>query len=279
MTSQSASGANIPVVLTDVSEDADVERATARSSSLSELSDNILSDLQPDNIPRGQFSRGMDVEVDSEAETERLDKSPHKQIVNSGRDQTTDMQNGLSRQTDSTSDELNDAKASLQSVEADELIPLPKSDGKGSLGKRKRPQSGITTPSILDIDEPSPKRAFIDEMQLDLIEAQLNADIDAAEYEFDDGGVAADAPSNAQEPNGHIETDTAENEEDTAVRERKPRPGRKGRRKGIKPAFATETETAAEVSDTPAIDTEPVDEEAEEEDDQSPDEARKFPLM
>jgi hypothetical protein len=278
MTSQSTSGTNIPVILTDVAEEADAERATARSSSLSELGDDDVSDLLPDTLPRGQFSSALDMEVDSEAETERLDKSPLKQNTIAGRDQATDQQNGLTGQPDSTSDEMNDTKGShsisLESIETGGLAPLPKSEGKGTLGKRKRPQSGITTLSIAENDEPSPKRALTDDIQLDLIAAQLNADIDAAEYETDDGVTAEDAPSNEQETNGHVETDTAENEEDKAVNERKTRPGRKGRRKMGKPAFTAESEIAADVSDNPAIDTEPADEEAEEEDDQSHDEER-----
>jgi hypothetical protein len=280
---QPVSNASGAVSITEAVEDTAADHNTTRSSSLSELADDDVSDIQSDGLSVAPFSGPKEMEVDSEAETERLDKSPLKQNNLASNTILEENTNALDQLIDAASAELDAGKRyispSIEEAETDGLTPSASIEGNLALGKRKRPQSSINTPSVEETDEPSPKRALTDELQLDLA-AKLADTGDVTGYESDEAMIVEETSiTNVQETNGTIETDTIETEERIVVAGRRGRQSKKNRRKLGKQVVAGDTETLADASDTPAMEVEQAEEEVENEEDQAHDEERTIPNL
>lgn len=263
---------NPPIgVFDDTTADAEGDMDSVHSSSLSELEDDDLSDVQPESLSGGRYSKITDIDVDSEAETERLDKSPLKQNVSAlgAPSQITPTP----EQTIVTGDVRKSSSPSPEGLEIDAVSMLSQSDNRASLGKRKRLSDSLASPVLDDLDEPSPKRVLMDDLQLDRTFDHFEEEKDQAEDETD--GEVAVAEEDGVISDEIDEPIATEPEPDAPLIVEKKTRGRKGKRKYGKAALV-EIGAPAEASDTPAVEPEAVDEEVEDEEEQSHDEERKL---
>jgi hypothetical protein len=289
ITGHRVAGAHDPMILNDrTAETALVEQAESRSSSLSELE---VDDGSEDEIDAAatKFSAQNDSEVDSEAETERLDRSPHKgPDVADGIRQVNERSPSKLSQVISRDDRYSDApslaRPSQPSSPIDDIgmyhngtSPVPAEEG-SMLGKRKRSTPGGSSLSDVEIDEPSPKRTHSNDEPLENDLLAYDESIKDQDAESDVGNYKVDGIlSTLDEPDASGEADDSNEglpEEIQPARQRG-RPGRKGRRKGRKAAVVEEAENATETEDGAAQEPEDqIENDVEEEEDNSLDEER-----
>ena len=271
---------------------ATADQADNRSSSLSDLDVDDGSEDELDTITvRSPLQSAAD--GDSEAETERLEKTPRKPVhATDGTRQVDEKSPSKLSQEISRGKDVSDSTSIIEVLQPpspseepsnhnDATSPVP-AEGSSTLGKRKRSSPGGSPLSDVPTDEPSPKRTNSkhDTMENDLEVYEDVVKEQDAESDMEDD-KAIDVVSSLDEPEINEE---AEDESHTAPQEVEPapqrgRPGRKGRRKGRKAVIAEEPENPAEVSD--AIAQEPEEQaenEVEEEEDNSHDEERTFVL-
>jgi hypothetical protein len=286
ITTQQQAGTNRSVEVVGDIEDAEIDHLDNGSSSLSEIE---VDDVSDDEETTAQFERPLrfDEEVDSEAETEHLEKTPKKPSIIQ-HDGAAVERSPSKLSTMLTRDELDTETAELESISEDKMIGSPSLEGvreqlsvtqsKGSLGKRKRNSPGDGESSDALMDEPSPKRnhAIDDELQLEL----LNADneerdeargSDADEDRSNEATIADDVNEPAEQVSDPA-TANAEGEEPVIP---KGRFGRRGRRKGRKDVLAKE-DTPAETSDTPVQDADEQPAEVDEEEEAAREEESKL---
>ena len=232
-----------PPAAVDSADDSDLD---ALSSSLSDIEVDDESDDDVDSISERVPPLRPTLDVDSEAETERLDKSPLKQLLSaSGGPSTTNtsLKEAPLEQTSTHSDKDDAPSPARTSDDAPESLA---SSALGNLGKRKRPSTAASPLSDVPIDEPSPKRPYTE----DKVESREKS-VDQIEAEYEEKPVEAPEYSTA----------------------RKGRNRKKGKRKGRRqPA-----EDAVDVSDAPHDEEQP-DEELDEEEEQAQAEERRSPV-
>jgi hypothetical protein len=257
------------------------------SSSLSELDPEDVSDEDTTILYRHQIESQLQLDVDSEAETERLHKSPNKvegqteAISVNDEEAATEALLGLSHavsaidaQIDVT---LEPPSSSLGPV--DGSSPSIRSAA-SALGKRKRGSRAVSIFSDAPLDEPTPKRTLMerDDDQVDEDEVKgIVDDIDPSDLDdekLDEAAMDVDL----QDLNGDLEESNSEERAAPEPMTRAKRVGGRGRRKGRRDPVADIAETAAEASDTPLLDAEDAveDEVEEEEEDQSQDEECEY---
>jgi hypothetical protein len=231
-----------PPAAVDSADDSDLD---AISSSLSDIEVDDESDDDIDSISGPAPAQRPHLDADSEAETERLDKSPLKQLLSaSGAPSTTNtsLKEAPLEQASTHSDKDDAPSPARTSDDAPESL----ASSLGNLGKRKRPSTAASPLSDVPIDEPSPKRAYTD----DKIESREKS-VDP--IEADDEEKPAETPeySNARKS-----------------RNRNKKGKRKGRRQ---PA-----EETIDLSDAPHEEEQP-DGELDEEEEQAQAEERRSP--
>jgi hypothetical protein len=230
-----------PAAPVDSADDSDLDNL---SSSLSDIEVDDESDDDVDSIPERVPPLRPALDVDSEAETERLDKSPLKQLLSaSGASSTAaaSLKEAPLEQTSTHSTDKDDAPSPART--SDDAPDSLASSGLGNLGKRKRPSTAASPLSDVPIDEPSPKRAYTQDKE----ESRDKSD-DHVEDEQEKPDVA-----------------TVEAPEYTA---RRGRIRKKGKRKGRRQPL--EREDAVDVSDAAAHDgEEQPEEELDEEEEQA----------
>jgi hypothetical protein len=258
------------------------------SSSLSDLDVDEVSDDDNDSVHQRRANSKIpaDTEADSEAETERLEKTPRKPTLSDIQQSMFDKspsklstvitQDGLDADLDDLDsvqdDPLQQALAD-QDQTTDDSLPLVSSESKGSLGKRKRLSQTASSLSDVASEEPSPKRShgLAEAVPLD------TARLDRALQE-----EAAESTLEAQDMNGDADELPVEANEGGTSLSQKGRFGRKSRRKGRREIIVEAAETPTEAPDTPVPEAEEqIDDEAEEEEeeDNSHDEERKHFLL
>jgi hypothetical protein len=243
-----------------------IDMADNASSSLSDLDVDEASEEDTPVLYNTQISRQLQPEVDSEAETERLDKSPNKEAKMAAAVSVNDEQAateallGLSASFPTNTAALPSSPEGITDSSPPVLMEGIK------LGKRKRPSPvrGSLTDGLLG--QPAPKRGLMvkDEGLDDLASNAAADDLDLSDL---DDEALEDAAAEAEDTNAA--TDAMEDVE-------KPVKFGKGKKRGGK-ELVLDNEIMADVSDTPLPDVEDVVEEEveEEEEDQSPDEECK----
>jgi hypothetical protein len=275
------------MILNDrTAETALVEQAESRSSSLSELEVDDGSEDEIDAVAtKSSVQNGS--EVDSEAETERLDRTPHKgPDVADGMRQIDEKSPSKLSQEVSRENNFSDAASLASAIQLSSPVddtgmydngtsPVPAEEG-SMLGKRKRSTPGGSSLSDVEMDEPSPKRTHSNDEPLENDLLAYDESIKDQDAESDAGNYKVEGVlSTLDEPDASGEADDS-NEglaEEVQRAPQRGRPGRKGRRKGRKAAVVEEAENATETSDGAAQEPEDqIENDVEEEEDNSHDE-------
>lgn len=278
ITTQQQTGINGSVEVTGNNEHAEADLADNGSSSLSEVED--VTDEEDATIQSDRPTRVPESDVDSEAETEHLEKTPRKpsiiQLSGAVIDRSpSKLSTVLTREE---LDKLADPDDDVVSPSLNETDQLSATNSKGGLGKRKRSSPDNGESSDLVEDEPSPKRNHNgdDELQLTLLGSHNDAIEEDVDSDANEDKIIEAEPMDGI--NGTIEQTEAATVAVIPEDERespKNRFGRRGRRKGRKDVLALE-ETPAEHSDTPLQDTEDAAAEVDEDEEQAREEERKL---
>jgi hypothetical protein len=283
---------------------ASADQGDSGSSSLSDLDVDGASDDDDQPSPSVALRTELDEpEVDSEAETERLERTPRKldDPAGSVKQATEKSPSKLSQvisKADASDAESDHPKASTPSVVVGLDQASSRLDVNNTLRKRKRSDYEDKSLGENTFDEPSPKRSH--SSKDDLAEGELttvDAEIANDDLLSDLGEAKSNSPKdelNEPQAGGDADETPLPTEEVDEVEHRAPargRPGRRGRRKGRRGApppplpqpapTIEEPENIAEASDAPVqepdADAEEQPElEQEEEDEVSHDEERRF---
>lgn len=264
----------------------------ARSSSLSDLEES--TEDRAVGSSSKQPARTIDDEVDSEAETERLEKTPRK--ANLLHNTILGSQNGVEKTPSKLAQEVvldgsNDITA-LDTFATERTFSLhpspitPVRDGP-ELSKpaqlddgtespsRKRKRSVSATSSLSEADVPLAKRANSSKYSLDGATAQIGTSQQHGAEMLEDASVLMHEPEMNDVENVDEDADATPAEPLAPMKGKKGK--YKGKRKGRKPNSGNDSEAVGEtVEATTEVEVEPVEAEVEDEEDSSRDEERKI---
>jgi hypothetical protein len=270
----------------DVAEQ-EVDTFDARSSSLSDLED-ATEDRTVESVSKAP-AKANDDEFDSEAETERLEKTPRKANAahnNSG------PQNGVEKTPSKLAhevvlDENPSRKSSPFSLHPSPITPVAeipdidrpaRNERDSQSPSRKRKRSVSATSSLSEADIPLAKRANSSKYNLETV--AVSTETTNGQQAYDNGAMEDDAMLQ-DEPavNG---VDSVDNDLDATPAEpsfptKGKKGGKKGKRKGKKANGGNDSEVVGEPVESIAdFEPEPVEAEVEDEEDSSRDEEREL---
>lgn len=252
----------------------DVSFMDDRSSSLSDPDDGIDDRII---VHVEEFTQMNEHEVDSEAETERLEKTPRK---------ATGMQQiQVEKSPSKLAQEVLADADSPDPVEVNDTTSTPSVENVGSPSrKRKRTISEPSSLSEIDVNQPPQKRSQSSGERVDEDDGQHDATnlTSRSSLGREEEVEQPEEAAVEEEDNGILRAEAGD--EDVDQREQPLLPvikvgrGRKGKRRGRKWYHNNITRDVGDASDTGAQESgdQPADEEADEEESGSLDEERKF---
>lgn len=272
----------------DVAEQ-EIDTFDARSSSLSDL-DDTNEDRTAESVSKAQ-TRSNDEEFDSEAETERLEKTPRK--ANASHNNNIGARNGVEKTPSKLAHEVILDGTGEIPVRATgspiSLIPSPitpvqeladldrtaRSDRDSESPSRKRKRSVSATSSISEADIPLAKRANATKYNLEAL-APSTESLDLPQ-DYGNGtmkeAIVPDEPAADGAEHAEEELDATPAGRTAPLKGKKG--GKKGKRKGKKGNNGNDSEAVGEPVEPMAdFEPEPVEAEVEDEEDSSRDEER-----
>ncbi|QDS68529.1 hypothetical protein FKW77_010896 [Venturia effusa] len=269
--------------------DRETDTFDTRSSSLSDL-DDTNEDRSADLVSKLQ-AESNDDEFDSEAETERLEKTPRK--ANASRNNNNSAQNGVEKTPSKLAHEMildgTDEVPVRATGSPISLIPSPitpvqeiahldrpaGSERDSESPSRKRKRSISATSSLSEADIPLAKRVNSTKYNLEAL-APSTESLDLPQ-DYGNGameeGIMPDEPVVNRAEHAEEELDAAPAERTAPVKGKKG--GKKGKRKGKKGNNGNDSEAVGEPAEPTAdFEPEPVEAEVEDEEDSSRDEER-----